>query len=769
MEPYPPLQEVSMRLSPRMLTMCAVLVAAVSSCWPVSAQDLPADFTDSLVASVGGPTALAFTPDGRLLITTQGGTLRVYQSGTLLGTPALTIPAASICTQSERGLLGVAVDPSFASNQFIYLYYTANIGGIGCKNRVSRFTLPSGNVINPASELVLIDRIHSTAGNHNGGDVHFGMDGYLYVSAGDGGCDYNNDSGCAGANDASRDRNVLIGKILRITADGNIPATNPFQGAGTARCNVTGITTPGTLCEETFAWGFRNPFRIAFDPASPTTRFFVNDVGQDAWEEIDLAQSGADFGWNCREGAHTNNTSGPCNPTPPNMVDPVFEYSHSDPNPIFSGCGAITGGAFVPAGVWPASFDGSYLFSDFNCGRIFQRTPGGAVSQFDTGLGGSSAVTLIFGPFNTTQSLYYTTYASGGQVRRITYTGTLNRAPVAMLATNPTGGPPPLTVNFDGSGSSDPDPGDTLTYNWDFGDGSAPTSTSSPTTSHAYVTTGAFMATLRVQDNHGALSDPASVLILVNNSADFNADALSDILWRRLGTGDNVVWFMNGTTLAGGAVLTGVPDTNWRIVGTSDFDNDGKVDILWRNQATGANLIWFMNTTTIASGVFLTPVSDLNWRIVATGDFNADGRRDILWRNQATGDNVVWFMNGATLVGGAVLTAVPDANWNVGGVGDFNADGRPDILWRNYATGANAVWFMNGTTISGGAVLPAVPDTNWRMVGVSDFSGDGRADILWRNRVTGDNVVWFMNGTTVTGGAVLPAVPDVNWEIVGPR
>jgi glucose/arabinose dehydrogenase len=757
-----------MRLSPRLLTMWTILVAASLSS-PVSAQNLPSDFADTLVASVGGPTALAFTPDGRLLITTQGGTLRVYQGGSLLGTPALTIPAASICTQSERGLLGVAVDPGFAANQFIYLYYTANISGIGCKNRVSRFNLPSGNVINPATELVLVDRIHSTAGNHDGGDVHFGKDGYLYVSVGDGGCDYNNDSGCAGANDASRDRNVLIGKILRITSDGNIPATNPFQGSGTARCNVTGSTTPGTICQETFAWGFRNPFRIAFDPGSPTTRFFVNDVGQDAWEEIDLAQSGADFGWNCREGAHTNSTSGPCNPTPPGMVDPVFEYGHTDPNPIFSGCGAITGGAFVPAGFWPASFDGSYLFSDFNCGRIFQRTPGGAVSQFDTGLGGSSAVTVIFGPFNNTQALYYTTYASGGQVRRISYTGTANRAPVAMLMTTPTGGPAPLTVNFDASASSDLDAGDTLTFNWDFGDGSAPTSTSNPATSHAYMATGAFLAVLRVEDNHGALSDPTAVLILVNNNADFNADAMSDILWRNSVTGNNVVSFMHGTTPAGGAVLPRVPDTNWRIVGTSDFDNDGQVDILWRNQATGANVMLFMNGTMAAGAALLTAQNDLNWRIVATGDFNGDGRRDILWRHQVTGNNMVWFMNGFTLTAEVTLTSMLDTNWTVGGVGDFNGDGKPDILWRNQATGDNLVWFMNGTNIAGSAVLLTVADTNWRIVGVADFSGDGEVDTLWRNQATGVNVILFMNGTTISGGALLPTVTDTNWEIVGPR
>src|SRR5262249_15371501 len=99
----------------------------------------------------------------------------------------------------------------------------------------------------------LLDNMQSTAGNHNGGDLHFGRDGFLYISIGDGGCDYNNDSGCGGQNDASRDQNYLLGQILRITADGGIPASNPFQGAGPARCNTAGHTTVGLKCQETFA------------------------------------------------------------------------------------------------------------------------------------------------------------------------------------------------------------------------------------------------------------------------------------------------------------------------------------------------------------------------------------------------------------------------------------------------------------------------------------------------------------------------------------
>jgi glucose/arabinose dehydrogenase len=488
------------------------------------AATVPANFTDALVAAVGAPTSLAFTPDGRLLITTQSGALRVYKNGALLATPALSFASANLCSNSERGLLGVAVDPNFAANQFLYLYYTFNKFHNTCPgssttspvNRVSRFVLADTDTVDPATETVLLDNMPSFAGNHNGGDLHFGRDGYLYVSIGDSGCDYAGDSGCGGANDASRDQNVLLGKVLRIAPDGSIPPTNPFQGAGTARCNATGSTAPGNKCQETFAWGLRNPFRTAFDPNAAGTRFFINDVGQDAWEEIDDAQAGTDYGWNCREGRHANNSSGPCSPTPPGMVDPIFEYAHGStvPGTASSGCNSITGGAFVPNGLWPG-FDGAYLFSDFICGSIFKLTaPGGtfAAADFATALGGTSVVALAFGPFGNGRALYYTTYAGGGQVRRISYQVAGDNPPAAMAAASPTNGPVPLAVTFDATGSSDPD-GDALTYFWDFGDGTPETTTTSLTIGHTYATAGVYTATLHARDGSFAFSAPATVQV----------------------------------------------------------------------------------------------------------------------------------------------------------------------------------------------------------------------------------------------------------------
>jgi glucose/arabinose dehydrogenase len=476
-----------------------VAMAALSLPSAATAAVLPAGFTDSVVASLPAPTALAFTPDGRILVTSQSGALRVVQGGTLLGTPALDF-GSGICTDNERGLLGIAADPAFAVNHFIYLYYTAATGS-GCTNRVSRFVLSNDNVVDPASESILINS-PSPGCCHNGGDLQFGKDGYLYVSVGDGGL-------------GGRDTSVLLGKILRITSDGGIPPDNPFLGADSARCNVTGGTDPGKICQETYAWGLRNPFRIAFDPNASGTRFYINDVGQNTWEEIDAAQAGADYGWNVREGFCATGSTTDCGPPPTGMTNPIFAYAHAN------GCDAITGGAFVPNGIWPDAYNGSYLFSDYLCGTIFQLLPSGTgtftATTFASGFGSGGPIAMIFGPSGATQGLYYTTYVDGGQVRRIDFTQPeQNHAPTAAIAADVTSGTAPLTVTLDGSASSDPDLGDTLTYIWDFGDGTTPSETTTATVTHVYSSGGILTATLTVRDNHGATSAPATVRIQVD-------------------------------------------------------------------------------------------------------------------------------------------------------------------------------------------------------------------------------------------------------------
>jgi glucose/arabinose dehydrogenase len=483
------------------LTLLWVLPTAFAA--PAQASVVPNGFEDQLVAKVGGPTAIAFTPDGRILVTSHFGQLYVIKDGALISTPALDI-AAKICDDKERGLLGVAVDPAFATNHTIYLYYTFKRSG-SCPydttgvpvNRVSKFTLPNSNVIDPSTEQVLVDNVPNEDGIHNAGDLAFGKDGNLYISIGDGGCDYAFDSGCGSQNDASRDQNVLLGKVLRITPSGGIPGSNPFQGAGTARCAVTGMTDPGKKCQETFAWGFRNPFRLAFDPNASGTRFYVNDVGQSTWEEIDQGKAGADYGWNVREGFCARGSRTDCGPPPAGMTNPVYAYDHN------TGCTAVIGGGFVPNGIWPTAFDHTYLYGDFVCGKIIRLTPaaggGFTATDFVTGLGTNSITTLKFGPYGSTQAAYYLNYLNGGEVRRIAYVGAANRAPTAAMSASPASGPAPLTVSFDGRGSTDPD-GDALFYTWAFGDGSA--NGHGVTTSHQYAK-GTYTATLTVRDGHG--------------------------------------------------------------------------------------------------------------------------------------------------------------------------------------------------------------------------------------------------------------------------
>jgi hypothetical protein len=364
----------------------------------------------------------------------------------------------------------------------------------------------------------------STAGNHNAGDVKFGKDGYLYITIGDGGCDYVSPFGCQDGNFAARDRHTLTGKILRITRDGGIPATNPWAATGDD-CRVTGGTTAGRDCRETFSWGHRNPFRFAFDPNAVGTRFFINEVGGSAYEEINEGMAGQDFGWSCREGMHTRNTtsrsptSNECTPTPLNMVEPIFEYSHGGFVPgTTAGCPggglptSITGGAFVPNGLWPAAYDNKFLFADYVCGGIFQMGATAPYStnaaDFGSGFGVSSITSLRFGPFLSTQALYYTTYAGG--VHRIIYS-----FPKAVVTANPLGGPtPPVPINFNGSGSSDPSGLPLTNYLWDFGDGNTAV-TATAQTSHNYIAVGVYNGNLRVMNSSNQTSDPASFTISI--------------------------------------------------------------------------------------------------------------------------------------------------------------------------------------------------------------------------------------------------------------
>lgn len=285
-----------------------------------SAATLPEGFIETPVASgLSRATAMAFAPDGRLFVCQQGGALRVIKNGALLDVPFVEIPVES---SGERGLLGVAFDPDFASNQWVYVYYTATAPTI--HNRISRFTA-NGDVAQAGSEVVILDLDDLGSSFHNGGAIHFGADGKLYAGVGE---------NTAGSNSQSLAN--LLGKLLRINKDGTIPTDNPFYGQAQGRNRAI------------WALGLRNPFTFAFQPG--TGRMFINDVGQTSWEEINDGIAGANYGWPSAEGNEECST----------YQCPLYAYNHS------GGACAITGGTFYnpPAAQFPQSYIGKYFFAD---------------------------------------------------------------------------------------------------------------------------------------------------------------------------------------------------------------------------------------------------------------------------------------------------------------------------------------------------------------------------------------------------------------------
>ncbi|MCC6952747.1 MAG: PQQ-dependent sugar dehydrogenase [Deltaproteobacteria bacterium] len=357
-----------------------LVILAIALLSSREAAALPANFAESTVASgLSQPTSMTFAPDGRLFILEKVGRVRVMRSGSLLAAPFLTL---AVETGSERGLLGLAFDPNFSSNRFLYVYYTRTATPI--KNRVSRFRASATNadLVEAGSETVILDDIASDAGNHNGGAIHFGPDGKLYIAVGDGGSNSSNAQSLAN----------LSGKILRINADGSVPTDNPFFNTAGAR-------------REIWAYGLRNPYTFSFDPL--TGRMHVNDVGQSTWEEINLGAAGANYGWPTCEGPQ-NTGQGSC--TNGSFSYPVYAYQH--PQGF-----AITGGVFYRGSQFPGSYSGSYFFSDYIGGFITRLNTTNQPIDFALGGTASSPVDLDVA---SDGSLYYLSYSSG-QVRRIRY------------------------------------------------------------------------------------------------------------------------------------------------------------------------------------------------------------------------------------------------------------------------------------------------------------------------------------------------------------
>jgi len=361
------------------------LLAALFFDGAAHSATLPSGFAETRIATgLASPTAMSFAPDGRLFVCEQGGKLRVIKNGSLLTQPFITL---SVDSSGERGLLGVAFDPDFANNGFVYIYYTTSASPV--HNRVSRFTASASNpdVVAAGSEVQLLNLPNlSSATNHNGGAIHFGTDGKLYIAVGE------------NANSAnSPSLSTPLGKILRINKDGSIPSDNPF------------VSQTSGINQAIWARGLRNPFTFAIDRSNGRIHF--NDVGQDSWEEVNLSVAGSNYGWPSTEGNSPSGVSG--------VRYPIYTYQNAGSN-----C-AIVGAAFYrPATAnFPAEYAGRYFFGDFCGGFIHMLNPPDYTASADFATGIDSLVDLEVAADG---SLYYLA-RGGGEVFRIRFTA--NSAP----------------------------------------------------------------------------------------------------------------------------------------------------------------------------------------------------------------------------------------------------------------------------------------------------------------------------------------------------
>jgi glucose/arabinose dehydrogenase len=400
--------------------------AAASATTPAAAPAPPQRQDVTLASGLAGPTSMGIAPDGRVFVAEQGGKLRVVRSGGLQSQPFLSVPVTS---SNERGLLGVTFDPDFGSNGYVYVYYTRASPVV---NRLSRFKASSANpdVAEAGSETVILDDIPSQTGWHNGGAIHFGTDGKLYVAVGEGHASSN-----------AQRLDTLAGKLLRINRDGSIPADNPFYGS------ATGVN------RAIWAYGLRNPF--TFDVQPTTGRIFINDVGENAHEEINEAWSGPNNGTNAGFNFGWPTTEGPT--SDPRFKSPFHSY------PQTGGDCALTGGAFYnPGNVnFPTEYVGDYFFADYCSGWI--KSLDLATKQVSTFIAADGTRDPVDLKVSDDGSLYYLARANGGtaSVHRLSYVGASQPPSIVTQpqpVTAPAGGSATFTVSASGSAP--------LSYRW---------------------------------------------------------------------------------------------------------------------------------------------------------------------------------------------------------------------------------------------------------------------------------------------------------------
>jgi glucose/arabinose dehydrogenase len=702
----------------------------------------------------------------RLFIVERTGQIKILDlnTGQVLATPFLDL-TSQITTAGEGGLLGLAFDPDFAHNGLFYVDLT----NPSDDTEIRRYHVSADpNIADPASASPVIT-IDQPAGltNHKAGWIAFGPDGDLYAALGDGG-----GSGDPSGNGQNIDS--LLGKMLRLDVHGDAFPGDPARNYAIPADNMFAATAGA---DEIFALGLRNPFRDSFDRG--TGDFFIADVGQNQFEEINIGVGGANYGWSVFEGPSTFAGGTPSGGT---LTGPVYYYDHTVGHAIIGG--------YVYRGQ-SEGLQGQYFFADEVDDKVFTLRFNGSTwvatertSQITTDAGAIDNPTSF--DEDGRGNLYLTDF--DGDVFRLT----------------------PMVASADQADTLRGLAGDDMLFGGsgdDLLDGGAGADALSGGP-------GIDTATYA--------SSPAGVAVNLATGHGFGGDAEGDIL-----TGiENLIGTASADILVGGAeanALTGGPgnDTidggagintavysglhsdyrltslsagSFQIVDTRsgspdgsdtvaniqtfkfadgaysldqllsthvahDFGGDGKNDFLWRSDA-GTIVTWDISGGQVLGSNDFGQVP-ANWKIASSGDFNGDGRSDLLWRSDA-GTVVTWDMNGSHVLSTNTLGSAP-ADWKIAGLGDFNGDGKSDLLWRSDA-GTIVTWDMNDNHVLSSNVLGTVPD-NWKIASTGDFNGDHKTDILWRSDA-GTVATWDIDDNHVLSSNVLGSVPD-NWKIAG--
>jgi len=444
--------------------------ASASTTTTISPAPVPAGFAQTQLAhGLSKPIAIAFAPNGDIYVGEQGGSILIYRSGAVLATPLVTLP--NVYSQGECGLLGMALDPNYASNGYIYLSYvlstTSSTGVVQPYARLSRFTV-AGGAINTATEKVLYQGNQLQNLHHAGNDLKVGPDGKLWWSVGDNVPSISNGEALSN----------IYGKILRFNLDGSVPADNPF------------VNIPSAV-HAIYAYGLRNPWRFTF---LPNGQAMTEDTGSSYWEEMNTIQPGGNYGWPFFEG----------NCFSCGYINPAYAVGHYPVDAATSALAAYSGSTF------PQQYAHTVFFGDYNRRDIeavnFDPSYQTQVSStvFDTNAG--TIADLAEGPDG---NLYFVSIFEG-TFSEISAPGPF--LPTAKSSATPAAGPAPLTAAFSSAGSSDPY-GLPLSYSWDFGDG---TTSTSANPSHVYATAGTYTAKLTI--SNGTQTGTSTTKVVVGPS-----------------------------------------------------------------------------------------------------------------------------------------------------------------------------------------------------------------------------------------------------------